>query len=109
MLPTDFSSWTREQWAEFDAIRSACCALTQAEIDAQNAAIAQAKLDKANTVLASYGLTMPEIVDKPFLLQFAEVIDAKQFVWDVSVWIDWQIALHWDTKTWLIEVINQYF
>lgn len=106
MLPTDFSSWTKEQWIEFDNIRNILFETTQEEIDIQLVAAEQAKLDKTNTVLASVNMTLPEIVDRVFLLAFAEAIDAQQYVWNIDTRIDWQVALYGgDMRLALIEII----
>lgn len=105
----DFSNWSKQDFIDFDARRIQVFTPTPEEIAEQEAQEEARRLQKVQFVLSKVGLALPENVDKIFVLDFCERVDARQFVGDVETFIDTQYAEFQDYKKGLITLINQYF
>lgn len=104
----DFTTWTRQDFIDFDNRRAEVFTPTTeelAQIEAENKqkkeAIVKQKLER----IGYWSLEKTKEAVIPFLY----AINAQQFIWaDVEKWVDNQILLYWDTETAFNEIIYNY-
>ena len=108
-MAIDFTTWTREDFTNFDTQRQLVMQPTPEEIAIQQALIEANNLAIITSKLSALWITKPDIITKEFVLWFLEAINAKQFVWeDLSGWVDNQIILFWDLETAFNELVIRY-
>lgn len=98
MIPQDFSSRTREQWQEFDAIKSSAFEETAAEKTARETTERQQALLQVQQKLASFGITVTKIPSN-FAPLYDKYIKAnpkmKEWLWeDLQDKIDYYSTNH---------------
>jgi hypothetical protein len=99
-LLTTFSTFTREDWIEFDRLKWLAFQPTQEELEEQAKQQEEQKQLVITNKLQAIWITRPEVITKEFVLQLLEIINAKEFVWaDLDLWIENQINLYWDLET----------
>lgn len=95
-----FSTFTREDWQNFDNIRNIAFQPTQAEIDLQVQEQEQARINTINSKLTNLWIVRPQVITKEFVLWLLASMKAEQFIWeDFNGWIDNQIKLFWNLET----------
>ena len=104
-----FSTFTREDWNNFDNIRNLAFQPTQSEIDKQKIQQALYRKNEINSKLANLWIARPEIITKEFIIWLLTQMKAEQFIWDdFSWWIDNQILLFWDIETAFDELLLRF-
>lgn len=95
-----FSTFTREDWQEFDRIKSLAFQPTQEELEAQRLEQEQARINTINSKLANLWITRPEVITKEFVIWLLTQLKAEQFIWsDFDWWITNQENLFWNLET----------
>lgn len=93
-LMQDFSTWTREDFINFESRKSEVFLPTTEELESQRLEAEQNRKAIISGKLEKYSIVRPEVVTKDFCIQFLNSIDAKQYVGsDLELWIDNQISL----------------
>ena len=95
-----FSEFTKEDWIEFDRIKSLPFQPTQEELEEQARQQEEQKQLVITSKLQAIWIERPEVITQEFVLQLLEAINAREFVWaDLDKWINSQIELFWDIET----------
>lgn len=95
-----FSTFTREDWQEFDRIKNLPFQPTEEELEAQKLEQEQNRMNTINSKLANIWITRPELITKEFVIWLLTQLNAEQFIWnDFDLWVDNQILLFWDLET----------
>ena len=95
----DFTTWTKQDFLDFDTRREELFTLTPEEIALQEIEndenIKLIVTDKLTTIW----ITRPEIITKEFCIELLTGFKAEQYIWDdFSSWVDNQIILFWDIE-----------
>lgn len=89
-----FSTFTKEDWQEFDRIKNLPFQPTAEELEAQRVEQEQARINTINSKLANLWITRPEVITKEFVIWLLTQLNAEQFIWDdFATWIDNQEKL----------------
>lgn len=95
-----FSTFTREDWQEFDRIKSIAFQQKEEELEAQRLEQEQNILNTINSKLNNLWITRPETITKEFIIWLLTSLNAQQFIWDdFDWWIEDQILLFGDLET----------
>lgn len=104
-----FSTFTREDWQEFDRIKNLPFQPTEEELETQRLEQEQARLDAINSKLSNLWITRPEIITKEFIIWLLTSLNAQQFIWDdFDWWIENQILLFGDIETAFDDLIIRF-
>ena len=94
-----FSTFTREDWDEFDRIKNLPFQPTEEELEAQRLEQEQARINMINSKLTNLWITRPEVITKEFVIWLLTQLKAEQFIWDdFDWWIENQILLFGDIE-----------
>ena len=94
-----FSTFTKEDWIEFDRLKSLPFQPTQEELEEQTRQQEEQKQLVITSKLQAIWIERPETITKEFVLELLETINAREFVWaDLSTWIENQCLLFGDLK-----------
>ena len=95
-----FSTFTKEDWQEFDRIKNLPLQPTTEELEAQRLEQEQNRINMINSKLTNLWITRPEVITKEFVIWLLTQLKAEQFIWDdFDWWVDNQILLFWDIET----------
>jgi len=104
-----FSTFTKDNWIEFDRIKNLTFQPSQEELEEQIKQQKEYKQNLINSKLKTLWIERQEIITIEFALWLLEIINAKQFVWaDLEWWLKNQIILFWDLETAFNELILRY-
>lgn len=104
-----FSTFTKEDWIEFDRIKSLAFQPTEEELEAQRIEQEQNRLNTINYKLSNLWITRPEIITKEFVIWLLTQLNAEQFIWDdFETWVDNQVLLFWDIETAFNDLVIRY-
>lgn len=104
-----FSTFTREDWKQMEAIKNIAFQPTQEELEAQRLEQEQYKINAINQKLTNIWINRPQIITKEFVILLLTQLNAQQFIWDdFSWWVDNQILLFWDIETAFDDLVLKY-
>lgn len=108
-LLEQFSTFTKEDWIEFDKIKSKAFEPTLEEKEAQRLEQEQNRINTINSKLANLWITRPEVITKEFVIWLLTSLNAEQFIWDdFNKWIENQISLFGDLETSFDDLVLRY-
>ena len=95
-----FWQFTKEDWNEFDRLKSLAFQPTQEELEEQARQQEKQKQLVITSKLQAIWIERPEVITKEFVLQLLETINAREFVWaDLDWWVEKQCLLFGDIET----------
>lgn len=108
-MTIDFSTWTKEDFLAMEARREEVFALTTEEILASENQYKEKVKLAVTDKLANIWVTYPKVIDKSYVIEFLDNINAKQFVWaDLEWWVDNQIYLFGDIESAFNDLVFRY-
>lgn len=108
-LLEQFSTFTKEDWIEFDKLKSKAFEPTLEELETQRLEQEQARIELIKTKLANLWITRPEVITKEFVIWLLTQLKAEQFIWDdFDKWIENQKSLFWDLETAFDDLVLRY-
>lgn len=108
-LLEQFSTFTKEDWIEFDKLKSKAFEPTLEELETQRIEQEQARMNMINSKLANLWITRPEVITKEFVIWLLTQLKAEQFIWnDFDKWIENQKSLFWDLETAFDDLVLRY-
>ena len=108
-LLEQFSTFTKEDWIEFDRLKSKAFEPTLEEKEAQRLEQEQAKIELINSKLANLWITRPEVITKEFVIWLLTSLNAQQFIWDdFDKWVNSQEELFGDLETAFDDLVLRY-
>ncbi len=95
MLPSDFSSWTRDDWKLFEEIKEIALRPTELElkqIEIENENVKQLLIESK---IKAVWISKPETLTKEWMLAMMESLDARKLLWeDLEKYLEWQVELY---------------
>jgi len=108
-LLEQFTTFTKEDWIEFDRIKWLAFQPTEQELEAQRIKQEQDRINIINSKLANLWITRPEIITKEFVILLLTQLKAEQFIWDdFDTWTDNQTILFNDLETAFDELVIRF-
>lgn len=103
------ANFTKEDWIEFDRLKSKAFEPTLEEIETQRLEQEQAKIELIKTKLANLWITRPEVITKEYVIWLLTQLKAEQFIWDdFDKWIENQISLFGNLETAFDDLVLRY-
>lgn len=108
-LLEQFSTFTKEDWIEFDKLKSKAFEPTLEELETQRLETQLNKKILIETKLANLWITRPEVITKEFVIWLLTSLNAEQFIWDdFNKWVENQKSLFWDLETAFDDLVLRY-
>lgn len=108
-LLEQFSTFTKEDWIEFDRLKSKAFEPTLEEIETQRLEQEQARIELIKTKLSNLWITRPKVITKEYVIWLLTQLKAEQFIWDdFDKWVNSQEKLFGDLEIAFDDLVLRY-
>lgn len=105
----DFSTWTRQDFLDFDARRAETMQPTPEELKAQEELVNTQKNEKYASILTSYWFEPDTKITPEFVKEFCTTVNAQEYIGDIDKWVISQTELYGTLDNWFKNFILSYF
>lgn len=104
-----FSTFTREDWKQMEAIKNIAFQPTPEELEAQRLEQEQYRKTLINEKLSNVWVSRPQTITKEFVILLLTQLNAQQFIWDdFETWVSNQEVLFWSLDKAFDDLVLRY-